>query len=260
MTSFDNWHDPYPTPIISEHDGIYVVRDDLLESDEGVPVGSKVRGLDYLIGHDVEHAHITEWVFGSCPSTGYAQVSLPYVCRRYGKKAVLFMAQRSMERLHPYQSRGLLLGAEYHWVEFGMLSVTAARAKAYAAQSSDRRVLPIGLEHKSVLDSFALVARQLAIVPDVFWTVGSSGTLNRALQQAWPYAEAHVVEVGHVMSARERGRATVHRSPYKFNRPSRVMPPFPSAPEYDAKAWAPLMQWHRETRPSGKVLFWNVGA
>ena len=60
-----NWKDPYPTPQLVEHDGILVVRDDLLNA------GSKVRFVDYLIGSNTD---INEWVFGSCPATGYAQI------------------------------------------------------------------------------------------------------------------------------------------------------------------------------------------
>ena len=37
------WTDPYPNPEIIKHDGIHVVRDDLLNA------GSKVRFIDYLI-------------------------------------------------------------------------------------------------------------------------------------------------------------------------------------------------------------------
>jgi len=61
-----DWKDPWPEPVIQEHDGYLVVRDDLLNA------GSKVRFLDYLIGSKPE---INEWVFGSCPATGYAQIS-----------------------------------------------------------------------------------------------------------------------------------------------------------------------------------------
>ncbi len=39
-----DWIDPYPTPQLIEHDGVLVVRDDLLNA------GSKVRFVDKLIG------------------------------------------------------------------------------------------------------------------------------------------------------------------------------------------------------------------
>lgn len=252
-----NWEDPYPSPVLEVHDGITIVRDDLLE------YGTKIRGIDYLIGHDPANKNVKEWVFGSCPATGYAQISLPHVCGKYGKKAVLFMAKRSMDKLHDYQKRGLDLGTIYHWVDNGMLPVTQKRARDYVEENpEERRVLPLGLEHPSVIGSFIKVARSLSINPKEVWTVGSSGTLNRSLQLAWPCARIHVVSVGHSMSEREIGRAIFHKSSYKFDKPVKKeeAPPFPSAPTYDAKGWKPMMDYYKENEKSNEVLFWNVGA
>lgn len=254
------WSDPYAPPVVEQVRllpglTISVVRDDLLE------YGSKIRFLDYLIGHNHETSEITEWVYGSCPATGYAQISLGYLCRRYNKRAVLYMAKR--RHLHAYQQRGLALGVEYHWVEMGMLTVTTARARSYAAADRRRMLLPIGLEHPLALASIVKVATGLPVQPSAVWSVGGSGTLNRGLQAAWPDADCHVVSVGHVMTDRERGRATLHRSAYRFDTAVSVedRPPFPSAPTYDAKAWPVMRAWYSEhSNPVGDVLFWNVGA
>jgi hypothetical protein len=252
LSLIEDWVDPNPAPIVEKHDRFLVVRDDLLG------YGSKIRGLDYLIGHHPNYAHIKEWVFGACPATGYAQISLPYVCAKYGKTAHLFMAKRKEGNLHPYQQKGIDLGAIYHWVDMGMLTVTKKRATDYAAERPDiREVLPIGLEHATVIACFIKVARSLELNPIEFWSAGSSGTLNRALQLAWPSAIAHVVSVGHNMSEREIGRAVYHKSPYKFDQAVKPYdtPPFPSAPTYDAKVW-PFI------RDEGLVnaIYWNVGA
>jgi hypothetical protein len=250
-----DWQDPNPAPVIELHNGIHVVRDDLLN------YGSKIRFVDYFIGHAPENKKVTEWVFGSCPATGYAQISLPVVCKRYEKKAVLFMAERSMDKLHDYQKRGIELGTIYHWVKMGMLNVT--HAKKYTAEDPvHRRVLPLGLEHETVLSSIIKVARSLPIKPKEVWSVGSSGTISRGLQLAFPDADIHVVQVGHTMKPREIGRAIHHISPYKFDKPVRIneMPPFPSAPTYDAKGWKPMIDWYKTNDKKGDVLFWNVGA
>ena len=89
------WEDPNPKPVIELHEGIHVVRDDLLDA------GSKVRFIDCFVKSLPES--IKEIVFGGCPATGYAQISLPIVCKKYGKKVVLFMAERNLEKLHPYK-------------------------------------------------------------------------------------------------------------------------------------------------------------
>jgi hypothetical protein len=89
-----DWEDPWPDPVIQDYDGIKVVRDDLLTA------GSKVRFIDYYIKTLPEE--VKEVVFGECPATGYAQISLPVVCNRYNRKAILFMAERSLNNLHPF--------------------------------------------------------------------------------------------------------------------------------------------------------------
>jgi len=255
--ALEAWQDPNPAPIMEVVEGIHVVRDDLLAS------GSKARGLDFLIGHSPTNQGIEEWVYGSSPAHGYAQISLPVVCGKYGKKAVIFMADRDKSKLHDCQRRGLEAGGVYHWVPNGMLSVTQKRARDYVAESpKTRRLFPIGGDHPSVIACLAKVARSLPIEPEHVWTVGSSGTLSRALQAAWPKAAVYVVSVGHKMGEHEAGRAQVFRTPWAFNKPCPVdkRPPFPSVPEYDAKCYTPMMNWKNLTNPLGAILFWNVGA
>lgn len=251
-----DWQDPNPKPVIVEHNGIHVVRDDLM------PGGTKARGADYLIGHDPTNSHIEEWVYGSSPASGYAQVSIPYVTNRYGKKTVLFMAKRNMDNLHPFQKEGMRLGAEYHWVPNGMLGVTQKRAKDYVAESPEtRKLLPLGLDHAKVIACLVKVAKSLNIQPKEVWSVGSSGTLSRALQYAWPDAVVHVVHSGgHTMSDSEIGRAIYHETRYKFSQSvaDEEMPPFPTVSNYDAKAWQPMIDYHKEYGRCDPVLFWNV--
>ena len=246
-----DWEDPWPDPIIELHDGIHVVRDDLLDA------GSKVRFIDCFVKSLPES--VKEVVFGGCPATGYAQISLPIVCRKYGRKVVLFMAKRNLDNLHPYQIQGQKEGADYRWVKMGMLSVTKAHARKYVEENPDERIaLPLGLEHPTVLGSIIKVARKcIDFEPSEIWSVGSSGTLSRGLQMAFPELKVRVVQVGHSMNKREIGRAFHLVSPYKFDEPIKPeeAPPFPSASTYDAKAWPFIKEFAKP-----KALFWNVGA
>ncbi len=254
--ALESWQDPNPAPVIELIEGIHVVRDDLLTA------GSKARGLDYLIGHSPAHRDVEVWVYGSSPAHGYAQISLPVVCQKYGKKAVIFMADRDKSKLHRCQLKGLELGGDYRWVPNGMLSVTQKRASDYVAESPHTRsLLPLGGSHASMVYCLAKVARALPIIPDYVWSICSSGTLSRSLQAAWPSAEVHAVTVGHKPTEDERGRAILHPSRLAFNKecPVAERPPFPSVPEYDAKCWSILKIW-RNDNPNGSVLLWNVGA
>jgi len=239
-----DWVDPNPAPVVEEHNNFLVVRDDLLGG------GSKIRFADYLIQSNEE---IEEWVYGSSPATGYAQISLSCLCRKYGKKSVIFMADRAVEKRHPYQLQAMEEGAIMHWVPNGMLSVTEKRARDYVSDSpTSRRLLPIGFDHPSVLASVISVAQSMDVKPREVWSVGSSGTLTRGLQLAWPDATFHCVTVGH---AGEYGRAKTYKCELPFNKATKVLPPFPSAPTYDAKAWEFMLE-----HASPGALFWNVGS
>lgn len=92
----ENWNDPNPKPVLEKHGKVWVVRDDLLEA------GTKIRAIDFLIRSEEQ---IQEWVFGSSPAHGYGQISLSHVAKKYGKKAVIFMAKRGMDKLHEYQNQ-----------------------------------------------------------------------------------------------------------------------------------------------------------
>ena len=243
LDTIKEWEDPNPPPVIEEYNGFHVVRDDKLG------YGSKARFIDYLIATEGD-----EWVFGGANKVGWGPISLTHVCNKYGKKATFFMAKRNEPTWH--QQQVLDMGGTIHWVANGMLNVTKAKARNYYEEDTkSRRVLPLGLEHPTVLASIVKVARNLKIKPTEIWTVASSGTLNRGLQLAFPTVPAYAVEVGHKMSDYEKGRAITMRSSYAYDQkvePDR-MPPYPSEPYYDAKLWDFVVA-------NGKkgALIWNV--
>lgn len=243
LDTIKRWEDPNPPPLIEEYNGFYVVRDDKLG------YGSKARFIDYLVKTEGD-----EWVFGGANKVGWGPISLTHVCNKYGKKATFFMAKRSVPTWH--QQQVLDMGGTIHWVDNGMLTVTKARARKYYERDTvSRRVLPLGLEHPTVLASIVKVARNLPVKPTEIWTVASSGTLNRGLQLAFPDVPAYAVEVGHKMSDYEKGRAITMRSSYAYDQKVEEsrMPPYPSEPYYDAKLWDFVVS-------NGKkgALIWNV--
>jgi len=244
----------FPKLVIEQHDGFHIVRDDLLEG------GSKRRFVDRYMREEIKEG-AEEFVYGGCPANGYAQLSLTLQANHYGKKAVFFMAKRSLDNLHPYQKQALDYGADIRWVPNGMLQVTKARAREYFYEDPiRRRILPLGLEEKRVFEDIRDLAKNIEIVYSIkiseIWSVGSSGTLTRGLQMAFPDKEVHCVSVGHKMAQHEIGRANLYLSKYKFTQEVKEedKPPFPSVPTYDAKAWS-IMKEH--AKPN--ALFWNVG-
>jgi len=250
LSTVNSWTDPNPAPVIYYHNGFHVVRDDYLT------YGSKIRFLD----HYVKTSSYSELVYGSSPAQGYGQISLGYLCKLYGKKAVIFMAERSTGKLHLYQERAIGLGVDIRWVKMGMLTVTEKRAKDYVKEDpKNRTLLPMGLCHPTSMGSIIKVARSLSIVPDHVWVAAGSGTLARGLSYAWPNAEIHAVSVGHKLSDEELGRCTLHLTNYKFQQDCKESerPPYPSVPNYDAKVWKVA---HENADLSKLNLIWNVGA
>lgn len=244
LTQLKDWQDPYPKPLIDNVEGMSVVRDDMLV------YGAKIRYIDYY----VKNVAKDEIVFGGANPVGYGPISLSFVARKYGKRATFFMAARNVPT--PQQQLTIDLGATIHWVKMGMLNVTKARAKKYAEEQPETRsVLPLGLEHWSVIGSIAKIARSLPLEPEEIWTVGSSGTLSRGLQLAFPNAQCNVVQISHKMSETERGRAKVYVSPYKFDKPEKSPPPYPSTPFYDAKIWPFVRQYATKKETT---LIYNV--
>ena len=120
--------------------------------------------------------------------------------------------------------------------------------------------MPLGLEEKRVFEDIKRLAKNIEIEYNIsiseIWSVGSSGTLTRGLQMAFPDKYVNVVSVGHKMKQHEIGRAKLYLSDYKFTQEvkDKDKPPFPSVPTYDAKAWAVMRKYAKKGS-----LFWNVG-
>jgi hypothetical protein len=226
------------TPIVTEHDGIKVVRDDLFAG------GTKARFLPILF-RDAD-----EIVYAS-PAQGGAQTALAHVARQLGKRATIFVAKRA--RPHPRALEAKRVGAKVLQVHPGYLSVVQARARAYCA-ATGATLAPFGVDMPEAIATIAAAARQTGADPDEVWCAAGSGVLARSLAAAFPRARRHVVQVGRELRPTDVAGATIHVAPVSFDQVLKVSPPFPSDPHYDAKAWAIC----RERRGAGTVLFWNV--
>jgi hypothetical protein len=226
-----------PPPAIWVHDGISVVRDDLL------PGGTKRRAIHLLFNSVAD-----EYIYAS-PAQGAAQIALAYAARDYGKKATIFVAQR--KQLHPFTHEAAVLGANIIQVPMGFLSNVTAKARAYCFGQDRRCLLPFGLDHEFMIEGIANVARSLDITPHEVWSITSSGVLTRGLQRAWPEARFFGVQVGATPDA---GRCeTVYVAPERFEQNAKHPPSFPSCSNYDAKAWQFVKRY-----ASPGALFWNV--
>lgn len=226
-----------PDPVIVEHDGILVVRDDM------IPGGTKRRAI-----HALFHDNISEYVYAS-PVYGFAQIALAYAARDYDKHATIFCAKRKAH--HALTREAKEAGASIVEVPHGYLNVVKARAREYC-QRTGALLLPFGLDDPRFILALADVARALPVIPTEVWTVVGSGVLSRALQLAWPDAIVYGVRIG---AEPDAGHAKVYVAPENYEKNAQEPPPFPSCANYDAKAWRFIRK-----HASPGALFWNVGA
>ncbi len=223
-----------PEPVIVEHEGFLVVRDDLL------PGGTKRRAIHALFDGRWEYVYAS-------PVYGYAQLALAYAARDHDKQATIFCAKRGV--WHELTIAANKVGATIHEVEHGYLNVVRARAREYC-EARGAVLLPFGLDDPRFIEALTEVARALPMTPTEVWSVVGSGCLSRALQLAWPSARVYGVRVGAEPKA---GRAVVFQAAEKYEQNARVMPPFPSSRNYDAKMWAVVKQ-----HATPGALIWNV--
>lgn len=234
-------------PILESHNGLIVVRDDLLDG------GSKTRFLPFLIPKDAK-----ELVFGG-PFCGGAPWALSVIGRDRGIKVSLFYAKR--KELHWRQKAALLNGSQIFQVPAGRMNVVQARARAYCANTG-AYFFPLGFDLPEAEEPFIramkLVAGQIAPPPEV-WCATGSGMLARCLAKAFPAATIKAVAVGLASRWKKQSfPANVQVMPcdYRFEqRIKNVASPFPCCAYYDLKAWDLASQF---ARPGS--LFWNVAA
>ena len=234
----------FPPLVLRRHQNVWVVRDDKF------PYGSKARFL-YWYFRSLSEKGIREVVYGSSPRWGYAQISVAWLACHFGIKFTLFIA--ASKELHPCSKMAVDLGAKVMQVPMGFLAVTEKRARDYANKNG-RLLLPMGLDIPEAIAGIKRWASRLDVRPDEVWTVAGSGTLTRGLQAAWPEADHCTVQVGHKLTESEAGKARVLVYPRGFGSRAKILPPFPSVSEYDAKAWEFIPKDGKGLR-----LFWNVG-
>lgn len=225
-------------PIVREHDGVYVVRDDLF------PGGTKARFLPIL------YCGADEVVYAS-PAEGGAQTALAHTAAAIGKRATIFVAKRAAP--HPRALEAKRLGAKVLQVTPGYLSVVQSRARKYCA-ATGARLAPFGVDMPEAIEVIAAAARETGLEPDEVWCASGSGVLMRGLAQAWPGAQRHSVQVGRGLKTADVAGAEIHVHRLSFKDTAKECPPFPSDPHYDAKAW----EICRRQRSNGTVVFWNV--
>jgi len=234
------------TPVLQTFGHIHVIRDDLY------PGGTKARALKKVLANYSEDLFVLASV-----ATGHGGLALAYAAQQAGKKAVVVMPWRKRENFTPVMNQIEAQGGTIELVPrpnyFHQFVVPYA--EQYAQSQKNTRLFSVGLKGIEAVESeMTRAAQSLNINPPEVWTVGGTGTLSRSLQKAWPDARFVVVDV--VKNGEgDFGRAEVISAPQRFEQLAfqGQRPPFDSALNYDAKAWAFV-----KSRGVKGALFWNV--
>jgi hypothetical protein len=235
----EGWIPYNPDPIVIDHDGVRVVRDDLV-------VGTKTRAADLLaskINNDT--------MVYSQPRVGLAGVSLLDVAKHHNKKVVLFMP--ASKRISLHQACCIERGAIPIFERIAAMPILNIKAKEWA-DKHNAFFIPLGLKHELATAAIVHTASKISEPEEVYVAI-STGVLSRALQIAWPNAKFTCVAVARNLKAGELGRASVISEPLEFMQEEPIQPPFPTVKTYDAKVWKYI------PKNSGRnILMWNVGA
>jgi hypothetical protein len=234
----------YPAPVVHYHDGIRVVRDDLI-------VGTKARGAEALV---IARPNSERFVYCQ-PRTGLAGVSLLDVANRMNRKVTLFMP--SSKRISHHQACCIERGADPVFRRIAAMPNLNKYAREWAEENG-HTFLPLGLKHPTATGAIIRAAHTI-LEPEFVFVAMSTGVLCRALQIAWPNARFYGVAVARNIQEGERGDCHIISHPQPFQTPAKVLPPFPSVATYDAKVWQYAVDF-RKTHPGTDVLVWNVGA
>mgnify|MGYP006083579193 FL=1 len=235
----EGWIPYNPDPIVIDHDGVRVVRDDLV-------VGTKTRAADLLaskINNDT--------MVYSQPRVGLAGVSLLDVAKHHNKKVVLFMP--ASKRISLHQACCIERGAIPIFERIAAMPILNIKAKEWA-DKHNAFFIPLGLKHELATAAIVHTASKIAEPEEVYVAI-STGVLSRALQIAWPNAKFTCVAVARNLKAGELGRANVISEPLEFMQEEPIQPPFPTVRTYDAKVWKYIPK-----NTGRNILMWNVGA
>lgn len=238
----EGWTPYHPEPVVRVHEGVRVVRDDLI-------TGTKARAGDLLVSKSgADHIVYCQ------PRTGLAGVSILDVANHYGIKTTLFMP--SSKKVSHHQACCIERGANVIFKRIAAMPNLNIAAKKYA-EDNGYYFVPLGLRHELATAAIVHTASQIE-APDEVYVATSTGVLSRALQIAWPDAKFHSVCVSRNMKAGELGRAEAISHPYPFTKEEHqdLRPPFPTIGTYDAKVWRFI---NKEEAKHKDILFWNVG-
>jgi hypothetical protein len=254
------------THVTSKNVHVYVLNDHLIG-------GSKARAiLPYIRTHLARG--IEEFVYVG-PTGGAGFMTLGVGVAELGARATFFLCGPPNHRVDKVRSLGLAVRDR-----FRNLQDARKVCEAYLSARSAGRTMevPFGIADDLFVEMMvASISKDVERLtpPTRVWSAGGSGCMLKILKEVWPDATFIVVEVGkflngwglyeppgevwrrdpvHVPRATSPDLKTIaYHHPLRFPEAARVVPPYPSLLNYDAKVWEYVCA-HAEPYD----LVWNV--
>jgi hypothetical protein len=215
---------------------INIFRDDLING------GTKIRLLDKIIPKIKNNI-----IVYAGPSSGYAQLALSIIGKKYNKKVVIFVPKRKIMSEPTLQAKNN--GAIIKEVERpAYLNVVQSRAKEWS-EKNKAYLMAFGLDEGYNIDILSneikkcLPANLNTKSKINIWLVVGSGLILRSLYKVFVNANFNVVQVGKKLEDYNKHNTVIYKSPYEFDKKETILPPYPSVDNYDAKVWRFVLKY-----------------
>ncbi len=241
-----NFKSLLPDPVIVEHDGVKVVREDL-----SVAGGTKSRAGEFLVSQMNNNT-----IVYVVPRVGHAGVAIMELAKLYNKDVIFFMP--ACKEISDHQA--FIINMKPKDVIFERIPAMPNLnriAKKYA-DSNGYEFIPFGLNHPLTIAGFVRICDNMLRnynEPEELWSVVSTGVLTRGLQIGFQNTKMKGVCVARNMKSGELGRTEIISEPLPFLKNEKIenLPEFNTVPSYDGKGWKYV------PKNSGRdVWFWNV--
>lgn len=223
-----NFKSLLPDIVIKRHEGINVVREDLV-----LKGGTKTRAGEFLISQTKKDTLVYV-----APRVGYAGIAIMELAKIYNKEVIFFMP--ACKEISDHQS--IIISMKPKNVEFVRIAAMPNLniiAKKYADKNG-YTFIPFGLNHPYTIAGFVKACENILEnhdEPEEMWSVVSTGVLTRGIQIGFKNTIMKGVAVARNMKQGELGRTDIISEPLAFlsNEKKENLPPFNTIPSYDGK-------------------------
>ena len=215
--------------------------------------GSKQRGL--LFFQKLKDEGYKEVV--TCGTThGYGQVAVSLCCKQVGLLCTIFLP-KTFPRTYMTNTARELGANVIDMDNYPTIGQLTRFATEYCSNNDERKLINLGLDHPDFIQAVAdnIEMNKGDINPKRIWLAAGSGTLLRALHKVFPNTHFCIVQVGrHIYADILEGiNYTLYKCTQTFTEKTKVIPPYISLHNYDAKVWQFVIKYGE----NGDYI-WNV--